>query len=267
MNRTALSLVALPAIAAAALLLADPTQALAQRGGGHGGGGFHSGGGFHAGAVGGYHGGAVGGYHGGFNGGGFAGNYHPGYRSYGGYSGYRPGYYGSSYYPYYSGYGYYGASYPDYGSTLTYGSSDWSVPPVDSGNAAPPLQAAPSYPAASAGNALRADHPPAGALEESSPAPVAPADSSATLTINVPADAELWFDETKTTSTGPVRLFNTPPLTPGRNYSYEIRAHWTEGGHDVTQTQTVGVTAGANLSVNFPLPAGASGQGGTNPSH
>jgi uncharacterized protein (TIGR03000 family) len=253
MIRTALSFLALPAIAAA-ILVAEPSQAAAQHGGGHGGGGFHgggfSGGGFHGGGFsgggfhgGGFHGGSVGGFHGGFHPGGF-GFGHPGF-------GFRP-FYGSGFYPYAYGSGYYpnsydsgyypydSGSYPDYGSSLNYGSSSWTVPPDDSGYAGPTTQNAPAV-------------APSGSPEESSLSPSAPAASPVTLTIRLPADAELWFGATKTTSTGSVRRFHSPPLTPGQQYSYELRARWQENGRDVTQTQTVPVTAGANLSVSFPL--------------
>ncbi len=95
MNRSIL----LKAICLAALLIVfewAPTPALAQRGGGHGGGGgFHGGGGagYHGGGYsGGYHGGSYGGYHGGGYGGGYHGGYYGGYRSgYWGYPGYGSG--------------------------------------------------------------------------------------------------------------------------------------------------------------------------------
>jgi uncharacterized protein (TIGR03000 family) len=107
---------------------------------------------------------------------------------------------------------------------------------------------------------------PSGGQEESSLAPGATADSPANLTVTVPADAELWFDGTKTVSTGPVRLFHSPPLEPGRRYTYDIRARWQEDGRDVTQTQTVPVTAGADHNVSFPLPS-AAGNGKVTPAH
>ena len=49
--------------------------------------------------------------------------------------------------------------------------------------------------------------------------------------------AEVWFNGTPTTSTGPARQFASPPLTPGTRYSYDIRATWNENGREVTQTQ------------------------------
>ena len=76
-------------------------------------------------------------------------------------------------------------------------------------------------------------------------------DTSAHIRVTVPASAEIWFDGTSTTSTGTVRHFNSPPLASG-NYSYEIRARWSEDGHEVTQTQRVEVTPGAQVNIGFP---------------
>ncbi len=41
------------------------------------------------------------------------------------------------------------------------------------------------------------------------------------------------------------------PLNSDREYSYEIRAHWAEGGQDVERTQKVSFHAGDRLTVNF----------------
>jgi uncharacterized protein (TIGR03000 family) len=70
--------------------------------------------------------------------------------------------------------------------------------------------------------------------------------------VNVPAGAQLWFDGKATTTTGSIRQFDSPPLTPGSRYSYEVRARWNENGHEVTQTQQVEVSAGAYVNVQFP---------------
>jgi uncharacterized protein (TIGR03000 family) len=86
-------------------------------------------------------------------------------------------------------------------------------------------------------------------------------DTSAHISVTVPEDAEIWFDGTATTSTGTVRQFNSPPLTPG-NHSYGIRARWTENGRAVTQTQRVEVAAGAHVNVGFPVASAVPGQAG-----
>jgi uncharacterized protein (TIGR03000 family) len=70
--------------------------------------------------------------------------------------------------------------------------------------------------------------------------------------VSVPPDAEIWFNDTKTTSTGAVREYQSPPLTPDIRYAYEVRARWSRNGQQVTQTQQVEVTAGTRANVHFP---------------
>jgi uncharacterized protein (TIGR03000 family) len=72
------------------------------------------------------------------------------------------------------------------------------------------------------------------------------------IEVRVPADADIWFDDAKTTQTGTVRQFVSPPLTPGYDYTYEIRARWTEEGRRVSHTRRVSVHAGERVRVTFP---------------
>jgi uncharacterized protein (TIGR03000 family) len=71
------------------------------------------------------------------------------------------------------------------------------------------------------------------------------------VTVSVPEDAEIWFNDTKMTSTGAVREYQSPPLTPGTFYTYAVRARWNENSREVTQTQQVLVTAGTHVKVDF----------------
>jgi uncharacterized protein (TIGR03000 family) len=86
--------------------------------------------------------------------------------------------------------------------------------------------------------------------------PQAQTDTSVQIVVKVPAGAELWFNGWKTSSTGPVREFQSPSLAPGR-YSYDIRARWQENGKEVTQSQRIAVSPGTNTEVNFPSTPGA----------
>ena len=86
-----------------------------------------------------------------------------------------------------------------------------------------------------------------------SPAAAGQAGTAGHIVVKVPAEAEILFDGTKTTPTGPVRLFNTPPLQPGLQYVYGIRARWREDGREVSQTTDVAVSAGETVNVKFPL--------------
>jgi uncharacterized protein (TIGR03000 family) len=193
------------------------TPASAWSAGHGGGGGGHGGGGFHGGGFhgGGFGGARVGGFaHGGYYHGGFYGRPYAHY----GYDHYRQGYgYGlGGYYPYDDDY-----VYPDYG----YDNYD----PYDAG----PDESSTAY---------QSFYPPADA-----------SDNRAHVSVNVPVGAQLWFEGTLTTATGTTRRFESPPLVPGKEYRYEVRAQWTEQGRKVSQTQHVDVYAGATVSTKFPI--------------
>jgi uncharacterized protein (TIGR03000 family) len=81
-------------------------------------------------------------------------------------------------------------------------------------------------------------------------------DTTAHVTVTVPADAELWFNGTRMKTMGPSRRFETPSLSSGR-FTYEARAQWTENGRVVTQTQEFSVSQGAQVKVTFPLASGS----------
>jgi uncharacterized protein (TIGR03000 family) len=82
------------------------------------------------------------------------------------------------------------------------------------------------------------------------PAEVSP-DNTAHLEVLVPADAELWFNDWKARSMGPVRNLQSPPLVPGRQYTYTVRARWQENGREVTRSLQVHVSARAQVRVTF----------------
>jgi uncharacterized protein (TIGR03000 family) len=66
----------------------------------------------------------------------------------------------------------------------------------------------------------------------------------AVVMAHLPEDALLWFDDYATKAKGMTRTFQTPPLTPGKHYSYLARVVWHEDGKWVSQTQKVSVQAG-----------------------
>jgi uncharacterized protein (TIGR03000 family) len=215
------SLTAALATVVGALLL-TPVPASAQRGGGHGGG--HGGGGYHGGG-GGDRGGSA--YRGGYYGGGYRGG------DYG-----RGGYYGrygwGGYLGYYGGYasGYYGGYYgyaPDYDSGSYSAAPDYSAYPVPSDD----------YAAA--------------------PAPAARSSTTALVTVRVAdPNADVWFNGTKTAQKGNERLFESPELAPGRGFTYDVRARWTDdNGRVMDQTRETEVHAGDRLTVDFPARASA----------
>jgi len=76
--------------------------------------------------------------------------------------------------------------------------------------------------------------------------------NTASIRVTVPAAAKMWIDDKTTTQTGSERLFESPPLTPGADYSYDIKAQWRDqDGKEVTQTRRVNVSANASIRVDF----------------
>jgi uncharacterized protein (TIGR03000 family) len=61
-----------------------------------------------------------------------------------------------------------------------------------------------------------------------------------------------------------LRQFKTPPLEPGQRFAYAVVARWKENGREVTQSQHLPVSAGANVRLAFPL-ATADGANGAVP--
>ena len=86
----------------------------------------------------------------------------------------------------------------------------------------------------------------------SAPARVAtPALANTSIRVQVPAQARVWFDNQPTNQTGPVRNFESPPLTPGQEYRYTVRAIWSENGHEIQRQQVVSFPAGDPVSIDF----------------
>jgi uncharacterized protein (TIGR03000 family) len=203
-------------------------------GGGHGGSGGHGGGGFGGSGHGGYGRG-----YGGFGYGGYG--YGRGY-GFGGY-GYGRGYYGG-YYPYGYGrglYGYglglgYGTGLYGYGLSSAYGYSGYVPNLVRSSSSGVSDYYAPS------------------AFAAISPAPQVP-ETAVILNVRVPANADIWFNGVKTYLTGASREFVSPPLTPGQEGTYDLRARWEEDVQQVERTRRVTVRAGDRLSINFVKPS------------
>jgi uncharacterized protein (TIGR03000 family) len=81
----------------------------------------------------------------------------------------------------------------------------------------------------------------------------------ARLLVQLPADARLTIDGEATTSTSAVRVFNTPPLQPGRSYHYDLTAETNRNGVPVRTTQRVQVRAGQQSRVVFTLPTTSTG--------
>jgi uncharacterized protein (TIGR03000 family) len=82
-----------------------------------------------------------------------------------------------------------------------------------------------------------------------------PVGEPASITLKVPADAEVWFNDTKTKQTGKERHFVTPPLVPGYTYEYQIWASWMDNGKLVTRTRDISLSPGQSIMVEIRGPA------------
>jgi uncharacterized protein (TIGR03000 family) len=81
--------------------------------------------------------------------------------------------------------------------------------------------------------------------------PLRPVDTAAHLIMQVPDEAEVWLEGAKTQQTGTTRRFVSPPLVPGTEYTYEVRARWTVDGRAVERTKTVVVHAREQVNIDL----------------
>ena len=88
-----------------------------------------------------------------------------------------------------------------------------------------------------------------------------PAAEPAVITVRVPAGAIVQFDGVETRHQGITRRFETPPLAPGRKYSYDVSVTWTDGGQTFASQRHVTFRAGERVTLNFG-PAVLVGDGG-----
>jgi len=75
--------------------------------------------------------------------------------------------------------------------------------------------------------------------------------------VQVPTEAQVWLDGRQGKQTGPSRTFRTPPLEPGVEYEYDVRARWPAEDRLVDRTRRVKVRAGARAEVDFTKPEAA----------
>ena len=137
-------------------------------------------------------------------------------------------------------YGY--AGYPGYGLTVPAG---WAARPAPSMAVYSPTSHRWSR-VAGVGEPGSVRLPPSGGGAD--------ADTTATVQVEVPANATLWFDGVQTKQTGARRTFHTPALERGHSYHYDVKARWEQDGKPVERTRRVDVYAGARVTVDFNQP-------------
>lgn len=180
------------------------------------------------------------------------GNYGRSYYGGGWGGGYGRGYYGGGLgYPYYGsgfgigiGRGYYGGlGYGGYGSyygSPYYGYGSYSYPAYN--YSSPTYYTAPSTVVV----------PSTTTYQSLYPATTAVAGNSASIDVRVPPDARVWFDNQEMAqNVGAMRHFNSPPLEPGSDYQYTVRAQWMQNGQMVQNVKNVIIHAGDHVTVDF----------------
>ncbi|MGH7172309.1 MAG: TIGR03000 domain-containing protein [Gemmataceae bacterium] len=76
-------------------------------------------------------------------------------------------------------------------------------------------------------------------------------DNKAHIWLRVPKSAAIWVNGVKTKQTGELRHFFSPPLTPGKKYSYQMRLRWMKDGKPVEETQRILVQAFQTIHRDF----------------
>jgi len=87
--------------------------------------------------------------------------------------------------------------------------------------------------------------------EASSDTLVSTTQRAAQITVRLPADARLYVDNVFCPLTSSTRSFPTPPLQPGRDFYYTLRAEVTRNGETLVRSQRVTVGAGRQVNVEF----------------
>jgi len=91
---------------------------------------------------------------------------------------------------------------------------------------------------------------------EAVPAPkkTTKASTAATIVVSLPAEATLTVDDTATTSTSASRVFFTPALEEGKEFSYTLKATVVREGTPVSISKQVAVRAGLETRVTLDIP-------------
>jgi uncharacterized protein (TIGR03000 family) len=119
-----------------------------------------------------------------------------------------------------------------------------AMPPIG-GMAMPPGQFGEAFPQPG----MPPTSPPPPSLGEARTLP-----NQAMFVVTLPTDARLVADGTVIPGTGPVRVFMTPSLDPGREYVYDLAIEVDRGGKVLRDQQTVRFQAGKTANVSFAEP-------------
>jgi uncharacterized protein (TIGR03000 family) len=165
-------------------------------------------------------------------------------------------FYGGFYYGYPFGYGYGYGGYPYYDNYYNsyYNAPTYVAPSYDYGDPGYSPFAGPAYDYAPP--AANSYAPPANDYADPLQGPTllpAPLNDTAEVTVFLPQpDAQIWVNgKSMPSNSSTRRSFVSPPLQPGRPYSYRISAAWMENGRQVRVDKMVSLTAGRGATVDF----------------
>jgi uncharacterized protein (TIGR03000 family) len=75
----------------------------------------------------------------------------------------------------------------------------------------------------------------------------------ATITVRLPAEAALFFDDVRTKATSESRTFTTPALQTGKVYYYTVKAEVDRDGQRITSTHQIQFRAGQTVQLVFNM--------------
>jgi uncharacterized protein (TIGR03000 family) len=81
----------------------------------------------------------------------------------------------------------------------------------------------------------------------------------ATIVVKLPPEAKLTVNNAVTHLTSSTRTFVSPPLQPGKEAYYSLKASLVRDGKTVTATKRVAVRAGEERQVRLTFPSSAGG--------
>jgi uncharacterized protein (TIGR03000 family) len=83
--------------------------------------------------------------------------------------------------------------------------------------------------------------------------PPAPATNTNTakLSLQVPVNAEVYLNDKKTEETGTLRVYESPQLTGGKQYKFDVRIVWTENGKQVEEKRQLTMSANESRTLIF----------------
>jgi uncharacterized protein (TIGR03000 family) len=122
--------------------------------------------------------------------------------------------------------------------------------PAGARNREAPNQPLPNQP----GNPPRPNQPGATERGENPAFAATQVAAPATIVVRLPVDTKLTIEGHATRSTSALRTFTTPPLEPGREFEYTLKAELTQAGRTQTTTTQVTVRAGEETFVTIEFP-------------